>query len=101
MRLIKTHVPGFGHRGTRQGFGEFAPTVAVVGDDVVAGFEDPVREQFWRMNCQAFSTGFSSGRSRRQRQEGDVVGDHEPGGDVPPRLVEDERGVRAGIDGGA
>jgi hypothetical protein len=53
------------------------------------------------MNCQTFSTGYQLGRSRRQRQERDVAGDDETGGDVPACLVEDENGMRIGHDGGA
>ena len=43
------------------------------------------------MNCQMFSTGFSSGDWAWQ--DGDVLWDHEIVGHMPSRLVHDENGV--------
>jgi hypothetical protein len=46
-----------------------------------------------------FSARLSSGASRRQGHEGDVGGEIELAGGVPPGLVEDEQRVCAGRDG--
>ena len=51
------------------------------------------------MNCQTFSTG-QLGRSWRQRQDGDVVGDRQRGRQVPTGLIDDQHRMGAGIDGG-
>ncbi len=55
------------------------------------------------MNCQTFSTGFSSGAPLNalgwQRQQGDVVGDVQFRGHVPPGLVDDHHRMSAGVDG--
>lgn len=57
--------------------------------------------QFWRMNCQTFSTGFNSGDLGGSGRRVMLSGHDEPGGDVPACLVEDENGVRARRDRGA
>ncbi len=52
------------------------------------------------MNCQTFSTGFSSGALDGEHQ-GDVGRHHQLRRGVPAGLVENENGMSAGIDGEA
>ena len=49
------------------------------------------------MNCQTFST-VQLGRSWRQRQDGDVVGDRQLGRQVPTGLIDDQHRMGAGIE---
>ena len=77
---------------------ELVPSVAAVIDDVVVGVEDAVGQPvvahelpdvFGRIEFEAFW---------RQGNEGDVGGDGELCGRVPPRLIEQQNGVFARRD---
>ena len=74
--------------------GELVPRLAAVGDDVVVGVEDPVREPILAHELPDVLHRVQLGRARRQLQG--VVGDDEPAGDVLAGLVEDDYGVRTG-----
>ena len=77
---------------------ELVPCAATVIDDVVEGFEDPVREPvvahelpdvFLRVEFRAF---------RRQRDQSDVGWHDEPAREMPAGLIDKQRGVRARRD---
>jgi hypothetical protein len=68
-----------------------------MGGDVVIAMEGAVREfesQLSRRNCQAFSTGFSSGE-RGGSGRSVMLSGKKPVREVPAGLVEDEHGMGA------
>ncbi len=78
---------------------ELVPSLAAMVEDVVVGLEDPVRQPVVAHELPDVLNRVELGRFGRQRQEGDVGGDRELGGDVPSGLVEQDDGVCAGGDG--
>ena len=87
-----------------------SPGLAAQRDDVFVGFEDPVRQPVVAHELPDILHRVQLGRSWRQRQDGDVVGDRQLGRQVPTGLITRQRqdgdvvGDRptglAGIDGG-
>src|SRR5262249_15326060 len=75
------------------------PGAAAVIDDVVEGFENSVRLQFCRMNCQIFSWPLRSGTWQKP-QERDVAWNLEGVGAMPAGLIEEENSVSARSDFG-
>ena len=74
---------------------EVVPGEAAVVDDVVVGFEDPVREPVIAHELPDVLDGIELGAARRQRHECDVGRHHQRSRAVPPGLIEDEDSVRA------
>ena len=78
---------------------EVVPGFAAECDDVIVGCEDAVREPVVAQVLPDVLDRVQFWRSRRQGQQGDVVGDGELGGHVPPGLIDDHHRMGAGIDG--
>ena len=74
---------------------ELVPGLAAEGDDLVVGLEDPVGEPVVAHELPDVFDRVQLGRSRRQREQGDVVGHREFLRGVPAGLVEDEDGMGA------
>ena len=68
--------------------------------NVFVGFEDPVRQPVVAHELPDILHRVQLGRSWRQRQDGDVVGDRQLGRQVPTGLIDDQHRMGAGIDGG-
>ena len=79
---------------------EVVPGLAAQRDDVFVGFEDPVRQPVVAHELPDILHRVQLGRSWRQRQDGDVVGDRQLGRQVPTGLIDDQHRMGAGIDGG-
>ena len=77
---------------------ELVPALAAVGDDVVVGFEDAVREPVVAHELPDVLDRVELRRAWRQGQERDVAGDDEAGGGVPSGLIEDHHRMGSGID---
>ena len=77
---------------------EVVPGEAAVVDDVVVGFEYPVRQPVIAHELPHVFDRVELGTSRRQRQQGDVGRDDQLGGSVPSGLIKDDDGVSAGRD---
>jgi hypothetical protein len=81
------------------GFGDITPAsglipgIAAVIEDILVGLEDAVREPVVAYELPDVFDRVQFGRSRRQWQEGDVVGHLEGLGAVPAGLVENDDGV--------
>ncbi len=82
-------------------FDELVPGLAADRDDVVIGCEDQVRQPVVAHELPDVLDGIEFWRSWRQRHQGDVIRDVQFGGQVPARLIEDDHGMGAGIDGSA
>ena len=67
-------------------------------EDVGVGSEDPVGQPVLPHELPDIFGRVELGRFRRQRHEGDVLGNFELGGEMPPGLVEQQHGMRAGLD---
>ncbi len=80
-------------------FDELVPGLAAERDDVVVGLEDAVRELVVTHELPDILDRVELRRTGRQRHEGDVVGDGELGGHVPPGLIDDHHRMGARIDG--
>jgi hypothetical protein len=78
--------------------GEPVPGFAAQGDDLVVIFEDAVREPVVAHVLPDILDWIELGRFRRQRQEGDVVGQVEFRRGVPAGLIHDQHGMGAGSD---
>ncbi len=87
-----------GHDGPRL-IDELIPGFAAERDDVVLGSEDPVRQPVVAHELPDVLDGVQLGRSWRQRQQGDVVGDGQHGGHMPSGLIDNHHAVGTGIDG--
>lgn len=68
-------------------------------EDVGVGSEDPVGQPVFPHELPDVFGGVELGRFGRQRHEGNVLGDFELGRKMPPGLVEQQYGMRAGLDG--
>ena len=79
---------------------EVVPGLAAQRDDVFVGFEDPVRQPVVAHELPDILHRVQLGRSWRQRQDGDVVGDRQLGRQVPTGLIDDQHRMGTGIDGG-
>lgn len=77
---------------------EVVPSEAAMVDDVVVGFEDPIREPVVAHKLPDVLNRVELGTSRRQRQEGDIGRDDQLGRTVPSCLIKDDYGVRARRD---
>jgi len=77
---------------------EVVPGVAAVIDDVVEGFEDPVREPIFAHELPDVFLGIQFGTLSGQRDERDVGGDVQPAGEMPSGLIDEDRGVCAWRD---
>ena len=77
---------------------EVVPGLAAQRDDVFVGFEDPVRQPVVAHELPDILHRVQLGRSWRQRQDGDVVGDRQLGRQVPTGLIDDQHRMGAGID---
>jgi hypothetical protein len=77
------------------------PSLAAEGDDLVVGFEDAVGQPVVAHELPEVFDGVQFRGTRRQRQDGDVVGQTQLRRRVPAGLIDDENGMDAGIDGGA
>lgn len=76
------------------------PSLAAKSDDLVVGFEDAVRQPVVAHELPEVFERAQFRTARRQRQDGDVVGQIELCGGVPTGLIHDEDGVGVGFDGG-
>ena len=79
---------------------DVVPGLAAQRDDVFVGFEDPVRQPVVAHELPDILHRVQLGRSWRQRQDGDVVGDRQLGRQVPTGLIDDQHRMGTGIDGG-
>ena len=69
-----------------------------MADDVVVGFEDPVRQPIVAHELPYVLYGVQFRRPRRKRQESDVARDLELRRHMPAGLVQKEHGMGAGSD---
>jgi hypothetical protein len=67
-------------------------------DDIVEGFEDPVREPVPSHELPDVFLAVKFGRAWRQRHERDIARDLENLGAMPAGLIEEHDGVRAWAD---
>ena len=79
---------------------ELVPGVAAVVEDVGVGSEHAVREPVVAHEVPDVLDRIELGRTRRQRQERDVVGHDEIVRAMPPGLVEQQHGMGPGRHGG-
>ncbi len=77
---------------------ELAPCVAAMVDDVVVGFEHAVGEPVVAQELPDVFGRIEFGTLRRQRQNGDVLGNVELVGHVPASLVDHQHGMGARRD---
>lgn len=77
---------------------ETVPCVSAVIDDVVIGFEDAVRQQVVAHELPDVFRRIEFWGARRQSDEGDVGRNDEFRREMPSGAIEDENGVRAGVD---
>ena len=77
---------------------EFVPCVAAVVEDIVVGFEDPVREPVVAHELPDVLLWVEFRTFRGQRHERDVRRDNQPARQMPAGLIEQEDGVLAGRD---
>lgn len=68
-------------------------------DNVLGGFEDAIGEPVVAHELPDVLDWVQFGHLWRQRQDGDVFGQMKFGGGMPAGLIDDEDGMRAGIDG--
>src|SRR5260370_4711827 len=74
---------------------ELVPGEAAVCEDVVVGAEDAVGEPVVAHELPDVFDRVEFGRLRRQRHQGDVVGDVELGREVPAGLIEQQNSMRS------
>jgi hypothetical protein len=79
-------------------FDELVPGVAAMVDDLFVGAEHPVREPVVANELPDIFLRIEFGTFRWDRDDGDIVGDHQLGRQVPAGLVHEQHGVSAGID---
>lgn len=79
-------------------FDELVPRFAGERDDVFVAGEHPVREPVLADVLPDILDRVQFRRPGRQRHEGDVLRHDERLGHVPAGLVEDDHGVRTGLD---
>ena len=77
---------------------EAVPGEAAMIDDVVVGFEDPVRQPVVAHELPDVFDRIEFGAPGRQRHQGDVGRHDQFGRSVPPGLIEQYHGVSAGRD---
>src|SRR5713226_3609822 len=78
---------------------ELVPGVAAVVEDIVVRPEDAVGDPVVANELPDVFDRVEFGRFGRQRQQGDVGGDVEPGREMPAGLIEQQNGMRARRDG--
>ncbi len=74
---------------------ELVPGLAAQGDDLVIGYEDPVRQPVVAHELPYVFDRIEFWRSRRQGQERDVGRDHKLVRGMPSGPVDDEEGMGA------
>ncbi len=79
--------------------GKVVPGECAEVDDLVIGAEDTVRQPVLSHELPDVLDRVEFGAFWRQGQQGDVAGDVQLSGGMPPRLVEHQHGVRARLDG--
>ena len=77
---------------------ELVPSIAAVVEDVVIGFEDAVGQPVLSHELPHVLGRIELGRSGREREGCDVVGDDERLGEMPSGLIEDQDGMSTGSD---
>ena len=88
------------HDGPRM-IDETVPGEAALVEDVVAGFEDAVRQPVVAPELPDVLDGVALGAFRRERQQGDVGRDDKTRREMPACLVKDQHSMSAGRhDGG-
>jgi len=89
-----------GHDAPRL-IGELVPREAAVVDDILVGFEDPVRQPVVAHELPDILDRVELGASGWQRHERDIVGDDQFGRAMPARLIEqqDGMGTRCDVEG--
>src|SRR5262249_26142331 len=108
--LPPTSVPGLGKPWTnfssRDGHNlpglvnECVPSVAAVIDDIVEGFENPIRQPSLTHELPDVVLAVEFGCARRKLQERDVVWNLEGLGAMPAGLIKEDNGVRSEGDFG-